>query len=91
MVFGTYDVQIELNVVARNHLRLGQTGLESGEHLLQRPSISGGPFRGDTVDLLRIVGNGETIRANDHVLYLDQSALRIVQLPGQLNKAGPIG
>ncbi|CAI8268294.1 MAG: Uncharacterised protein [Flavobacteriia bacterium] len=34
MVFGTYDVQIELNVVARNHLRLGQTGLESGEHLL---------------------------------------------------------
>ena len=43
------------------------------------------------MDLLRIVGNGETIRANDHVLYFDQSALRIVQLPGQLNKAGPIG
>ena len=67
VVFRTYDVDVELDVVAHDVGRLGEVLVKFGQHLRERMPVLLGALRGDAVDLGRSVRDGESIRLYDAV------------------------
>ena len=84
-----HNVDVELDVVAHHMLGLVEVPAKLLHHLSQRQADFRGPLRGDTVHLGRVVGDGESIRLDHAVAPGNEFAVGGVQLPSELNEAGP--
>ena len=84
------DVDVELDVVAHHVVRPIEVAPKLFHDVGQRQSNLLSPFRGDAVDLGRVVGNGEAVGPHDAVAAGHEFAIGGVQLPGELDQSGPI-
>ena len=85
-----HDVDVELDVVAHHMLGLVEVPTKLLHHLGQGQTDFRGPLRGDAVHLRRVVRDGEPIRLDNAVAPGNEFAVGGVQLPGELDQAGPI-
>ena len=83
-------VDVKANVVAHHVGRLCGVGHEFFHDLVQRQAFILRTGRGDSMNLGGVERNGEPVRLHDAVATGQKSALRVVQLPRQLDQSRPV-
>ena len=87
---GPGHIDVKSNVVAHDVRRLRGVGHELFHDLAQWQTFVLRAGCGDAVNLGGVERNGESVRLHDAVSTGQEFALRVVQLPRQLNQTRPV-